>query len=326
MSCIIIHHFLYHCITPSGLPSQLYNLINPWFFTGVNIFFLLSGWFTIRFSLKKIVMLVLLIWLYNMLNVAGCNVMGESIMPDNLLMLIFFPVAQSPYWFLQIYLALMIIAPIINLGMSAIEINLWRKIIVLLTFFVIYSCNMGLNGSFNKAGPDLLLAIYMYVLGNYIRSDKKLYDLLSPRICWVGFVLCTVLTSVATAFVAELQFLGEMYSLPLICASVLFFIGMSKLHFKSRIVNILGAASLGCYMLQDGLFGNTVIYPKMHWQWLHGSGGSEIWLIFIALFFGYWLLALIINPIFRFVSERIATACCRLLWRIKNYFTVRPSD
>lgn len=305
MSAIIIHHFLYHCITPETMTETVYRCVNPWFLIGVNMFFILSGWFTVKFSLKKLLTLVLIIACYNIVNVIGCFAVGQPVTSDTFWSLMFFPVAQSPYWFLKVYIFIMLLSPILNRGLEKLPLPFYRRLLIILTIAVVYSCNMGEN-EVNSDGRSLFQGLYMYIVGYYLRADKRLYEKLKMKWCWAGYLLCGAITVVSGALIPDFGFIDLKNSLPMMLEAVFIFLALSKLRFNSRFVNLLGSASLGCYMLQEGVFGNFILYPRMHWKIVHSDDLTGMILLFAALFIGYWLFSLILNPVIRYISDFIA--------------------
>lgn len=61
MSMIIIGHFMVHAIFRDIPDSRVHHFLTPFFICGVNLFFLLSGYFKIRLSLSSIFRLIVLI-------------------------------------------------------------------------------------------------------------------------------------------------------------------------------------------------------------------------------------------------------------------------
>lgn len=300
MSLIMIHHFLCHGITIAEFPPNYYNLINPYFYTGVNIFFVISGWFLIRFSLKKLFSFITLVFLFCILNYILSYFAGEIISIKEIIKIILWPISNSPYWFLQVYLFLMLTAPIVNKGLQNLSLNQLRLTMALMTIGTIYSCCLG--GNISNTGYCFLQGLYMYCIGYYIKTDKKFYNRIKPLWCYLGYFLLICIGSILT--INSVYFPCNQYdSFSLIGASVLLVIALSKLNFKNKFINILGGASLGCYMLQDGSFGNSVVYPFLHNTWINGVSPTSIIFTFLLIFVLLWIVAIIITPLFKSVSQ-----------------------
>lgn len=58
MSMIVIGHFLYHGVTKENMPRFLYELLYTYCRDGVNLFFLISGFFRIKSTVKSVARLV----------------------------------------------------------------------------------------------------------------------------------------------------------------------------------------------------------------------------------------------------------------------------
>ena len=301
MSLIIIHHFLYHGITAEEIGSVNYNLINPYFYTGVNIFFLISGWFLIRFSFRKLFSFILLVLSYCLFNYALCIIWSVPVDSQEILFCFLWPVSNSPYWFLQAYLFIMLLAPIVNKGLQSLSLNQLRVCILLLTIGTVYSCDLGGNMS-NKA-HSFLQGLYLYCVGYYLHCDRKLYEMLKPLWCFIGYFVLLAIGSILN--IKSVYFPCNQYnSFSLVGSSVLLVVALSKLNFRSSFINLIGGASLGCYMLQDGTFGNNIIYPFLRELWAYRDNYFTIIWEFALIFVGLWIAAFILNPVFKSIASK----------------------
>ena len=101
-------------------------------------------------------------------------------------------------------------------------------------------------------------------------------------------------------------------------ASCAILLGCARLSFRSALVNRLGFASVGCYLLQDGIFGHTVLYA---WQnRLFHECGSMTLVIgqFVVVFLLFWLLSWPLTAI----ARRLGDLASRLIpARLASRFT-----
>ncbi len=85
----------------------------------VNCFVIISGYFTIKLSLRKVVLFVLPIIFYEIvLGIAfhGLKPQGFSLLN---------------YWFVKQYLALMLLSPVLNLGLNKLDKNKLRLLLII---------------------------------------------------------------------------------------------------------------------------------------------------------------------------------------------------
>ena len=102
MSMIIIGHFLTHAIGRDALPHNIYYLLSPYCACGVNLFFLVSGYFQIRLSSRGLFQLISTLFLFGMINVLLVYLVAErGITSQEIFSFIFFPISKSPYWFFK---------------------------------------------------------------------------------------------------------------------------------------------------------------------------------------------------------------------------------
>ena len=116
MFCIILYHQLYFFVEKlSGNDALLHSLEVP-FHVGVILFVLISGYFGIRTSLKGLINLLLPVAVYYCFGgiIVAIFTRDFSSLASTLLF-----VSNSPYWYVQVYLYLFLLSPLMNLY--------WRK-------------------------------------------------------------------------------------------------------------------------------------------------------------------------------------------------------
>ena len=318
MSLIIIHHFQIHGIKTSFYEENLDVIIFPIFWSGVNIFFLISGWFGIRFSIKRLLSLVFIILCYNLINILLCWAFDHPLTPRDTILNILWPVSRSPYWFLNVYMFLMIFAPVLNAALSVLNDRQLRVVIILLTIGITYSCNLGRNFC-DENGRALLQGAYLYFLGYYLRKDQSFFRRIPTVWCIVGWFVIMIFSGFIT-YIIRLSMFAEHTSITMIVGSSLLFIAISRLKVKGKLITRLGMVSLGCYLLQDGNFGNEVIYPWIYSLWLKYNETLLPWGVFLGVFMALWVVSLLIHPVITKICNNISAyfAQSRLLRPLSN--------
>ena len=132
---IVIGHFLYHGITEREMSRFLYVLICTYCSVGVNLFFLISGYFRIRSVMKSIARLVFTVLFFDCVNYMLLYFTAGPAALYDWIPTLFFPVFRSPYWFLQVYLFLIICSPLINRGIDGMTLNKLRLFILFFSGF-----------------------------------------------------------------------------------------------------------------------------------------------------------------------------------------------
>lgn len=321
MSTILIGHFFYRTIGINKPVPEAYYWICPFFAYGVNLFFLLSGWFTIKFSCKKIVSFVILILLFDLLNYFACVGAGETFSIKKLLLNFIWPITDCPYWFMKVYLFLMMVGPLImvrtqdnSVGGGCITINKLRVIVLVLTIAVAYSCCLGGN-LVNTNGQTFFQGLYIYIIGSYLREDRHAIDKIKSCYLIVGCIALLCLSGFFLSLTPKLAVCGYMArnnSIFIILSAMMLFIVMSRIKIRNRVINLLGGVSLACYLLQEGTFGNKYFY-----DWCYDiyrvSDLGHMMVFFAIIFICYWFAAIIVSPIFKMIANSVTLGFFKLL-------------
>lgn len=227
---------------------------------------------------------------------------------------LFFPVSRSPYWFLQVYLFLIICSPLINRGIDGMTLNKLRLFILFISVFTCYSCGFGHNGS-NSNGYTFLQGVYMYCLAAYLKRDNGLMS-------WLKGTKCIVVAFVMLTFGALMVYYYNKQSLTSyngfinIISSALIFTCFVNLDIKSKAINIIASGALGCYLLQDGLFGHRYLYATINRVFTSEPLYCSLAYLTVQ-FISFWALSLlitmIVRPLFRFLDRNLVAPISKKL-------------
>lgn len=288
---ILIHHFLLHAITPCSFPL-IYKIFNPFFYCGVDLFFMISGWFGITLSLKSFVKIVIVVSFYSVLNLVLCYITSGNLSLSDFCNILLFPITKSRYWFIIVYVLLMLMAPLINRGLDRFSILQLRSFTLILTVFTFFSCNIGYNRN-NPDGSNFVNALYLYCLSYYIRKDYSIFDKFNKLVYIAIYSIALVMIGLLSIKINILGNISNYNSSLMIIASASLFIFFTKFKFKSRLVNLIAGSALGCYLLQDGRWGKEWLYAQLHsvyvsfspWECflIYGIVGTLIWIVSISL-------------------------------------------
>lgn len=314
MSMILIHHFLVHGIGEGNIPHNLYYVINPFVYCGVNIFFLITGHFSIRYTFRGLVKFVIGILFFGVVNLMLMLAANGQVSLKSVLNTILFPVSGSPYWFLHVYLLLMASAPLLNAGLRALTRTQIRNIVIVLTALILYMRGGHGNHTYFQA-------LYFYCVGYYMRL-ADLSSAISKKMLLSLFLLSCSLAACAdyASIMIRHQPLGYLTlynNIFVITGAVSLYLLFCKLCFTSLTINRIASASLGCYLLQDGKFGYSFLYGFQNsFLEAHGFGWALLGM-FTACFLLFWTASYIltrfqniwINPL----TDRILSIVHRLL-------------
>lgn len=320
ISMILILHFFIHAITSESLPNPYYGMIIPFFLSGVNMFFLISGWFQVKLSIRNVSKLVITILIFNIVNYILCYICGVRIEFKTLLFQILFPISRGPYWFISAYLGLLFTSPLVNIGLKSFNSHQLRLFIISFTLFILYSCSLGFNLCDFK-GYAYMQALYMYCLGYYIRK-YNIQERLSSKFCIMGYIIILAIGGLLYSRYAGFENYIQYNSIFIVSAAMLLFVFLIKLQFKSRFVNFLASGALGCYLLQDGLFGSKFLYSYLH-NIYDSRSSSYILLFFAGIFISTWICSLVISIPVNNLASKISMQIDKSISRIRSALIIK---
>ena len=265
MVMIVLHHFCVHGI---GLFQVCKNgdvnisewggviLTNSFVVIGVNLFILISGYFSVRLKWKSLVHLVLVMLFYKVFHwlldqfVFGIPHPLSYYMADVL-------VISHPgrWWFVQVYIWLLMVSPILNRAFRTFSNRDSMLMLVILTILTVYFGWLW-SGSFNTNGYTLFQFIYMYYLGYMIHRFQLQY-LVSKSVCFIGYVITSILLAAfvcgLSVFLPEKAWQGFAYNSPfIIFSSVCVFCLFLKMDFSSKLVNRIAVSTLAVFLFHTG--------------------------------------------------------------------------
>lgn len=319
MSMVLLHHFLFHSICKGSNPSGIFMLIMPFVACGVNLFFMISGWFKIRCSFKSIFILIFTIFSFVLINHLVAIPFVEKDTFYKFYLHIAFPISRSPYWFIKVYLALIITSPLLNRGLDNLTTPMLRRLILLFILFNVYSCSIGGNQC-NSNGFSYMQGVIMYCLGYYLHRDT--ITLSVSKYHWlIAYLILQTISGIGMVFTGIYSIFALYNSILLIAASAALFMFFAQLKFTSKIINYIAGTALGCYLLQDGYFGWNFLYGWMHGIWTSPMSLLLKSLIYALIFASFWIVSLIISPIIKKCANLSCSYIVRILPpRLINFF------
>lgn len=325
MAFIVLHHFIFHGLgiyrflvfrEPSILPPTHIDLalvIDSFFIAAVNVFLLISGYFSIKFKARGIVKLFSIVSFFAMIGfifhlyVDGLTggVIGSVVRVIQRGVFVF---SNKTFWFVQNYFILMLLSNPIN---KFIEISSAKKLRITIITLLFINVYMGWirDVTFVTDGYNLTNFIMLYLIGRYIRlyyhkNIAKKYD--------VFLFLCSSLMTAILAFVFQHNgfnsFRALCYNSPFVLiSSIALFMLFIKIRLKSKIINYLAASCLSIYLLQDG---GINCYKQIHKLYEYNGFSLIFWLWISFLFMLSMIIPLFIDKvrliIFSNIEEKVS--------------------
>lgn len=314
MTMILIHHFQLYAFTVPSSP-QIYILTSLYFYCGVNLFFMISGWYGISLSIKGLTKIIGTVFLFSMVNYCLCLICGIEVRLVKFIKYCMFPISECQYWFLKVYVVLMLVAPLVNEGLKTLSLSKLRALMLLFTFYTVYSGGLG-HVSTNADGYTFTNALYLYSLAAYLRRDSNLMAKFNKNMCLAAYFLILLLTSISWWKISFTSIMLDYNGLPIIAATVAFFIFFSKLDFRNRIVNYVASAALGCYLLQDGIWGHSFFYNYLHNIYITQPLSMSL-SIFAGVFMATWIGSIMLTIPFNYILKRVSSFIYRLFENLR---------
>lgn len=286
---IIVHGYDFMDASPSInhiLPISFYSAM---FSPAVYCFMLISGWYGIKFSLKKYAHLAYMATVCFCLSIIIKHFWG-GISPAIIIEFIF-PISCNYWWFLTCYVMVFLIAPFINLGYEQLESKTLKQIMGIMTFIEV-ACLFNLIPNMGSTFYGLL---YIYCLGRF--SKKFNISFTTSRLTLV-YAVSLIILWISVYFGYGIIINGSnlssiilSYNNPciiLMALCIFFLFQKLKPIYNSRINKLLSDV-LTIYLLTEGIG-----QPLYHFL---ANTMSQNWLLGILLVFFAILIALIIGKL-----------------------------
>lgn len=294
-------------VPQSALTTVLVSeFIDCFVIIGVNIFFLISGYFSIRFKLSKVFSLVIKVYIYFCVGELIAYLAGVATFDSPVDAVLECLTAPAKYWFILVYVAICVFAPLFNKfaeGLSRKGANYFAVVSLILFCFV------GFIGDFfgefigTKEGYAPLWGFTVYIYGRLIALQK--FGLKRKPSFWaVMYVVFTLLNYMTAAAITTASGNGKwawhMYSYnnPLVLASSvafsMIFITMRPTPASSKCakpITTLAGRSLGVYLLHSN---NPLISPYRAFMFDY-CAPDTLWLQYVLLLPNVFILFVVLS-------------------------------
>lgn len=314
MVLIVFHHYSYHGgfdfqgVTANKILADLLLFGGK---LGVNIFILITGYFTVHSSFKwrKLIRVWLAVVFWSVFGVLlGALLVKvwptaaaalEMELSLGLLLKSFLPISFNAYWFATDYLVLYLISPFLSWFVkNAGEKQSKRLVLILLVIWCIIPTFL-----VNREGwaySDLGWFILMYLTGAHLSLYGKKYIQKSAKCILLGSLTVAVVWTIAVlADVSGMKFSSvlrfstyfmNMTSVFMYFGSVFLFLGFAGMEISrtfQRAVNLIASGAFGVYLFHE----NEYVRPFL-WQVIFRN--SEYAQSSVLLFLGHAVCAVML--------------------------------
>ncbi|PXV62238.1 surface polysaccharide O-acyltransferase-like enzyme [Dysgonomonas alginatilytica] len=293
--------FLHHCLIRLGLMNywngsvdiESYKILgiclNSFFIIGVNLFILISGYFTINFKFSKFVKLLCIILV--------CQLVYLLFAPENEVKNILRSILllRTQNSFIPSYLALFLLSPLLNKALEVCSYQDLKKIIILVTIVNVF---MGFTLGYvciDPNGYNLFNFIYLYIFGYFLRRAPfiRTYKL-------VSLYFLSVIGIMVWAYFYKSNLSAFAYNNPLVLLSAFsFFYIFTKFHFKNEYINKVASCTFCVFLMENFVVQHFFPLNSML-SWSHII--KNIVLDYIILFIIAYIITFFIEKYFSKVS------------------------
>lgn len=237
-------------ISQNFFPSFIRISLEELSLYGVNVFIMISGWFTIKTTVRGLSALLFQVFYFGIGILAVLSLLGiEQLSFGRLYQIL---LLHKSGWFVESYVILYLLAPVINKFCEyASEKDLRNVVISYLIFLMIYGW-IDWSGQIGR-GYSALSFIGIYLLARYARNYMKIsYGFKLFLGCWI---LNSIITVIILYF--KLPIIINSYDNPFIIIGALgliFYFGNLKVA-TSKVINYIAKSTFAVYLFH--------IYPEI---------------------------------------------------------------
>ena len=222
----------------------------------VNIFGLISGYFGIHFSWRRLLILYTSCSLYALIGCCVGILFGETIAIKEWVLEILFPFshASDGLWYIKCYVGLVLFVPLLNKAIESLNRNEYITTLILFTIANVYFGRFWKVPTYNIYGYSVAQLVYLYIIGGYIRRYISVSEIPHWWIV-VTFVLCVAIWNILTIVQHRINvphWSPTSYNhLVVLLASVCVLLLFLKHPFKRSWVNYIASGSIAIYLFHQ---------------------------------------------------------------------------
>lgn len=238
----------------SGFNLVYGTLINSAFNTGVTLFMLISGYFGVKSTVRKVVSLELTVVFYSLVSLTVGGLLGNTIGLKDIVKS-FFPVSMGKYWYITAYMLILVFAKYINHFLDSLEKREYQVFLLLmLSVFSILPTIIQVH-VMNDSGKGIMNMLLVYSLGRYLRKyevDFKFKKVVALIVLLIEFALNLGIAFIKGGKGVNAPFARD-YSIFIIILSVFVFLWVKDLKLKSSLINGMAQNVIGIYLMEGAI-------------------------------------------------------------------------
>lgn len=279
---------------------------------GVDIFVIITGYYSItkiKFSYKKILMLILKMTLWSILiqyiymRSNNVNILKSEGIKSLILAVI--PFFSDKWWFMTVYILLLLISPYLNIVLNLLE----KKEYLLMCCGGIFFCYVIPTATLGKLGyakytDPVMLFVILYAIGGYLsRFSKDIKKYLSGILLCTAIILLVYFISVIVLIRFRSFLVEESSSMFCLAIAIGIFIFFQSIPIHKRNwINAIARNTLDIYLFSEHELVRINLWMYVG-AYLSTLGHS---IAFIPAFCGMTLIVMIIGIVIGHVVDIIS--------------------
>ena len=286
---------------------------------GNNMFFICSAWFLVnskKMSLKKVIHMVLDVWIINMIVFWGLHAIGMQFQVSDTVRT-FFPTTFANNWYITCYLLFYLIHPFLNRMLE--QLNISEHFALTSFLFMIYFIIpvLPLEEINLFFANELVIFLATYVIVSFIKTYKNEWTenlKLNKGILFVSIVSYVVLIlSVDYLGLRTNYFLNRLVRWNMNNSLFMFLIAfssfnmMKKKKFINRTINYFSSLSLLVYIFHENLAFRRYFRPVIEFSILRRFGIEHAFICAVFMAVSLAILSFIISAIYKIFFTKIVS-------------------
>lgn len=299
---------------------------------GNNMFFICSAWFLVnskKMSLKKVVHMILDVWIINMIVLIALRSIGVQLQISDTVKT-FFPTTFANNWYITCYLLFYMIHPFLNRMLDQMSINehLAFATILFVIYFIIPVLPLEEINLF--FANEFVIFLATYVIVSFIEIYKNEWTenlkfneciLFVSIISYVVLILCVDFLGLRTNyFLNRLVRWNMNNSLFMFLIAFSSFNIMKKKKFINRSINYLSSLSLLVYIFHENLAFRRYFRPVIEFSILNRFGIEHAFICAVCMAVSLAILSFIISAIYKTFFTKIVSKLSSII--SKNFLTL----
>lgn len=286
---------------------------------GNNMFFICSAWFLVnskKMSLKKVIHMILDVWIINMIVFWGLHAIGIQFQVSDTVRT-FFPTTFANNWYITCYLLFYLIHPFLNRMLE--QLNISEHFALTSFLFMIYFIIpvLPLEEINLFFANELVIFLATYVIVSFIKIYKNEWTenlKLNKGILFVSIVsYVALILSVDYLGLRTNYFLNRLVRWNMNNSLFMFLIAfssfnmMKKKKFINRTINYFSSLSLLVYIFHENLAFRRYFRPVIEFSILRRFGIEHAFICAVFMAVSLAILSFIISAIYKIFFTKIVS-------------------